>query len=93
MPFVPTPPPWIVWSPDRVRYTLMNLDALYKLCRLHSTNMQVLVGHKAGNTNGTLKDVRWLRHEGTKALRPARPLPWLLVVLDPPPPTFQLQLC
>ena len=26
-------------------------------------------------------------------LRPARPLPWLLVVLDPPPPTFQLQLC
>ena len=86
-PFVPTPPPWIVWSPARVRYTLMNLDALHKLCRengLHSTNMQVLVGHKPGNTTGTQGgkaheagwvcwtplDVKWLKNPSTGEIVP-----------------------
>ena len=65
----------------------MNLDALYKLCRekgLHSTNMQVLVGHKAGNTNGTqggkahecgwvrwsVNDVKWLKRASCDEIVP-----------------------
>jgi hypothetical protein len=79
-PFVPTPPPWYLWSPPPCkRYEILDLEALFVLCRekgLHTTNMQVLVGHKPGNTTGAQggksheagwvkwspRDVKWLAH-------------------------------
>jgi hypothetical protein len=79
-PFTPTPPPWHLWSPPPcTRYTITDLDALLDFCvkkGLHSTNMQVLVGHKQGNTTGAQggkaheagwvfwseQEVKWLSH-------------------------------
>ena len=78
MPFVPTPAPWQLWF-EHVRYTIEDVDALSKLCRqsgLKLFNMEVLVGHKQGNTtgerggksheNGWVRwsevDVKWLKH-------------------------------
>ena len=88
LPFTPTPPPWVLWSPPPcTRYTVTDLDALLKLCRekgLHSRNMQVLVGHKQGNTTGAQggkaheagwvcyseQDVKWLSHPSLRCAVP-----------------------
>ena len=90
-PFIPKPPPWELWSPERTRYTVVDLAALFELCgqrHLHTTNMQVLVGHKRGNTSGaqggkaheggwvcfTENDVKWLQSPAGEVLPTCGPV-------------------